>query len=207
MPIFMKLTRGRQRFAQDVGTQFHGKPTYGFVADIWSENGRSPGYSLSVKLTKQFLKQEMGLRNRVDILYSVAHYYALWPRCLTHARTHARSLTRMHGSRQSVDPRDSTRDPAGVFTERLLRKIQSCRPPEYSTLRFLPQVVECLTCELLKWAWRHCHFRSSGTTAKNPQSSIFRRAKQLYIAVSRVANISTRNVHAEFVVVVVVFMC
>jgi len=199
----MKLTRARQGFAQNVGTQFHGKPTNGLISDIWSEKGRSPGYILAVKLPKQFLKQDMGLRNRVDILHSVANFYALWPRCFTHAR----SLARIHGSRQSVDPRDPTRDPAGAFTERFLRKIQSCRLPEYSTLRFLTQVVERMTCELLKWACLHCHFRSSGTTTQNPQSSIIRRAKQLYIAVSRAANISTRNVHAEFVVVVVVFMC
>jgi len=43
MPIFMKLTRAGQRFAQNVGTQFHEKPTNGLVADIWSEKGRSPG--------------------------------------------------------------------------------------------------------------------------------------------------------------------
>ena len=40
--IFMKLTRDR-RFAQNVCTQFHEKPTNGLVADIWSGKGRSPG--------------------------------------------------------------------------------------------------------------------------------------------------------------------
>jgi len=28
----------------------------------------------------------MGPRNRIDVLYSVAHYYALSPRCVTHAQ-------------------------------------------------------------------------------------------------------------------------
>ena len=69
MPIFMALTRA----PQNVDTQFHGKPTNGPVADIWSEKGRSPGYTLSVKLPKEFLKQDMGLRNRIDVFYSVAH--------------------------------------------------------------------------------------------------------------------------------------
>lgn len=65
----MKLTRAPKRFALNVGIQFREKLTNGLVVDIWSEKGRSPGQTLSGKLPKEFLKQDMGLRNRIDVLY------------------------------------------------------------------------------------------------------------------------------------------
>jgi hypothetical protein len=87
----------------------------------------------------------MGLRNGTDVVLS-------GPLLRTVAKMrYARSLTRKHRSRESVDPRDPTRDQVGVFIENFIRKIHSCRLPEYSTLRFLRQVVEHLTYELLKW--------------------------------------------------------
>lgn len=86
----------------------------------------------------------MGLRNKCLV------FSDLLLRTVAKMR-YARSRTRIHGSRESVDTRDPTTDPVGAFTERFIQKIHSCRLPEYSTLRFLRQVVECLTCKLLKW--------------------------------------------------------
>lgn len=133
--------------------------------------GRSAGYTVSVKLPKQSLKQEMGLRNRTDALCSAAHYYALWPRCVTHVHPYT-WITTVCGSAWSNDR------PSGLFYWTLHTKNNQLQ----STRIFYTEIlttgnIACVTCELLKWEWLQCHFRSSGTIAQNPQKLHYSKSK------------------------------
>ena len=154
-------------------------------------------------------------------MYSVAHYYSLSRRCVTHAhspvhidhdslwiRAIQRETQWVHLLKVSQEKYTAAGYPN---TQLQATQIHSCRLPKYSTLRFLRQVVEHLTYELLKWERFHCHFRNSGTTAQTPQKLHHSKSKiAVHSGIKGCQHQHTKSSRGNLlsvVVVVDVFMC
>jgi hypothetical protein len=147
----------------------------------------------------------MGLRNRIDVLHSVAHHYALSPRCVTHA--HAPVCI----DHDSLCIRANKRETQWVHV--LKASYEKYTAAGYPNIlqRFLRQAVKRLTCELLKWEWLHCHSRNSGTTAQTPQKLHHSKSKTaVHNGITGCQHQHTKCSRGNLwslIVVVVVFMC